>query len=86
VIVTGPSQTVLGSVTWKEIRRAVENGVIPFGGRLSNGVKASPQMLELAPGWHALGFSTTSVERASGQHSPHLLVIVEEASGVEDEI
>ena len=34
----------------------------------------------------ALGYSTTSVERASGQHNRKLLVIVEEASGVEDEI
>ena len=38
----------------------------------------------MAPGWQALGFSTTSVERASGQHARHLLAVVEEASGVED--
>ena len=41
-------------------------------------------MIEVAPGWHALGFSTTSVERSSGQHAKHLLTVVEEASGVED--
>src|SRR5208337_572423 len=43
-------------------------------------------MVEVSPGWHALGYSTTSVERASGQHAKDLLVIVEEASGVKDEI
>jgi len=83
-IITGPSQTVLGSVTFKEIRRALEGAVLPFGGKLSKGMKASPAVIEIAPGWHALGFSTTSVERSSGQHAEHLLAVVEEASGVED--
>src|SRR5271157_2133456 len=83
-ILTGPSQTVLGSVTFKEIRRCLERAVVPFGGKLSQGIKASPAKVEIQPGWHCLGFSTTSVERASGQHSPNLLAVVEEASGVED--
>jgi len=85
-IVTGPGQTTLGSITWKEIRRALESALIPFGGRISAGVKVSPLQLEVAPGWQALGFSTTSIERSSGQHSPQLLVVVEEASGVEEDI
>ena len=36
--------------------------------------------------WGALGYSTTSVERASGQHNRKLLVIGEEASAIEDAI
>ena len=83
-IITGPSQMVLGSVTFKEIRRCLDGAVIPFGGKLSSGLKASPAVIEVAPGWQALGFSTTSVERSSGQHAKHLLTVVEEASGVED--
>ncbi|MGO8898307.1 MAG: hypothetical protein ACLQU5_08140 [Isosphaeraceae bacterium] len=83
-IITGPSQTVLGSVTFKEIRRCLEGAVVPFGGKLTQGIKASPAKVEIQPGWQCLGFSTTSVERASGQHSPNLLAVVEEASGVED--
>jgi phage terminase large subunit len=86
VIVTGPGQTSIGSVTWKEIRRALDGAIMPFGGRLSAGIKTSPHIVEIAPGWQALGFSTTSVERASGQHAGQLLVIVEEASGVEEEM
>lgn len=88
VIVTGPSQTLLGSVTWKEIRNAVAGAVIPLGMTLSNGVKTSPQIcaVDSGRGWQALGYSTTSVERASGQHNRKLLVIVEEASGVLDPI
>ena len=75
---------VLGSVTFKEIRRCLDGAVLPFGGKLSSGIKASPAVIEIAPGWQALGFSTTSVERSSGQHAKHLLAVVEEASGVED--
>ena len=41
-IITGPSQMVLGSVTFKEIRRCLEGAVLPFGGKLSSGIKASP--------------------------------------------
>ena len=85
VIVTGPTQTVIGSVTWKEIRRAIAACPLPPP-RISSGIKASPALVEIAPGWQALGYSTTSVERASGQHAKDLLVIVEEASGVADEI
>ena len=85
VIVTGPTQTVIGSVTWKEIRRAIAACPLPPP-RISSGIKASPALVEIAPGWRALGYSTTSVERASGQHAKDLLVIVEEASGVEEEI
>ena len=83
VIVTGPSQTLLGSVTWKEVRRALPRLA---SARLSKGVKTSPQQVDCGGGWQALGFSTTSIERASGQHNEHLLVVVDEASGVDDEI
>lgn len=87
VIVTGPSQTLLGTVTWKEIRKALDGARFPMGARTSLGPKASPQTVTLPGiGWQALGYSTTNVERASGQHNRKLLVVVEEASGVEPEV
>jgi hypothetical protein len=87
-ICTAVSQTLLSTVTWKEVRRAVEGSPLlrALKLRLSSGVKASPQFLEVRPGWHALGYSTTTVERAAGQHAPDLLAIINEASGVPDEI
>ena len=33
----------------------------------------------------AIGFSTSTIERASGHHAANMLVIIDEASGVEDE-
>lgn len=86
VIVTGPSQNLLGSVTWKETRRAIDGARLPLGLTASQGIRCSPLRLRVKGDWGALGYSTTSIERASGQHNRRLLVIVEEASGVEDEI
>lgn len=85
VVVTGPGQTILGSVTWKEIRKAIEGSPFRMGASISKGIKTSPHTVTLGTGWQALGYSTTSVERASGQHNRELLVVVEEASGVEDD-
>ncbi len=83
VIVTAPTQRTLGSVTWKEVRRAKPKLATA---KFSRGISASPQRVCCCGDWEALGFSTTNIERASGQHNPQLLVIVDEASGVEPEI
>ena len=49
-IVTGPSQTLLGSVTLKEMRRAIDGCRLPFRPRITGGIKASPAMVEMRPG------------------------------------
>jgi hypothetical protein len=86
VIVTAPSQTLLGSVLWKELRRADDRSRIPLGIKISQSVHGSPLRVQVKSDWGALGFSTTSVERASGQHNGKLLVVGDEASGIADEI
>jgi hypothetical protein len=86
VIVTGPTQQQIGSIVWKELRRAVSGVDIPFTAHITAAIQASPQQVNLGSGWGALGFSTKSVERASGQHAGELLVLVIEGSGVEEEI
>jgi hypothetical protein len=83
VIVTAPSQTLLGSVVWKELRKALKSALLPLKARVSTGMKTSPLVVELDNGWSALGYSTNCVERASGQHAGELLVVAEEASGLE---
>ncbi len=84
VIVIGPGQRTLGSVTWKEVRQAVQHS--PFRNllpaRISQAIGATPQFLLLGDR-AALAYPATTIERASGQHAANLLVIAEEASGLE---
>lgn len=86
IITTGPSQTSLGTITWKELRNACDNSKVPLGMFISSGAKTSPLICAVdgRSGWQALGYSTNNVERASGQHNAKLFVVVGEASGVED--
>jgi hypothetical protein len=86
VRVTGPTQQQIGSIVWKEIHRAVAGSNLPYHPHITASVQASPQQVVLGPGWEALGFSTRSVERASGHHAGELLVLVIEGSGIEQEI
>src|SRR6478752_2245113 len=86
VVVIGPSQRQLGSVTFKEVRRALKAMPWPTRAKVTSSVGATPQLVTLGEGWMALGYATDSVERASGQHAGQLLVIVEEASGVAPEV
>ncbi|HWE35652.1 MAG TPA: hypothetical protein VG406_03705 [Isosphaeraceae bacterium] len=83
-VTTGPSQTLLGTVTWKELRRAVDGAPIPLGLEVTRAAKASPLLARLGEGWQAIGLASNSLERLSGQHEVDLLAIVEEASGVEE--
>ena len=83
VIVTGPSQTLLGLVTWK--RCDVRHHDLHPRDVARESERARSRLIA-ATDRQALGFSTTSIERASGQHNANLLVIVDEASGVDDEI
>jgi phage terminase large subunit len=87
VIATAPSQTLLGSVVFKEIRRALRRSKVPLPGTISESPRASPQTLTLDPaGWQVLGLATRGIERLSGQHETNLLVVVDEASGLEEEL
>ena len=85
VYICGAGQTQIGSVLFKEIRRAVQNcpfwkaGLLPM--TISPGIKSSPATATIRPGWGALGFSTSTIERASGHHARHMLVIVDGGIG-----
>lgn len=88
VITTGPDHRQVVSVLWKEVRRALRSARAPLGyDHLTRGY-GSPQRLQVRSGteWQALGFACKSEEGLSGQHAGDLLVIVDEASGVEERI
>jgi hypothetical protein len=86
VVVTAPTQNQVGSICWKEVRKAARGLRYLPQAKISNAVQSSPQQVNLGTAWQALGFATKSVERASGQHAGALLVLVIEGSGIEDEI
>jgi hypothetical protein len=87
VVCTAPSQNLLGTVLFKELRRAVGKSRIPLGGTITDSPKASPQTWLLDnQGWECLGIATKGVERLSGQHNADLLQIIDEGSGIEPEI
>ena len=54
VVVTGPGQSILGSVTWKNVRGAINGSPFKLGARISQGIKTSPHTVTLGNGWQAL--------------------------------
>lgn len=77
VITTGPSDRQVKVILWRELAKAHGQSRWPLGG------KVLVQELRLAEDRYALGFATTGdPERFSGFHSPNILVIVDESSGV----
>ena len=81
VVSTGPSNTQIEEVLWKEVRECHRRSCVANLGRLT----ANPQKLDFGNGHHALGYSTNKAERLQGHHAKGpVLVVVDEASGVED--
>ncbi len=87
VVTTAPSQTLLGTVLFKELRRAHSRSIVPLPGRITDSANASPQTLIVDNAGHqVLGIATRGVERLSGQHAGDLLQVIDEASGIEPDI
>ena len=82
VITTAPTDRQVKHLLWSEIRTAHSTASLPLGG--------SPllQELKLADDHFALGFTAPEREsdRFQGFHSPSILVIADEASGISPEI
>lgn len=80
VITTAPTFTQVRDLLWPEMHRAIANapaGLFPL---------PDQTRLEIAKDWYAVGISTDRPERFQGQHAEHLLLIVDEASGVDERI
>lgn len=79
-LTTAPTDRQVKRLLWKELRQGYYASSGFFGGELFD------TRLHLADGWEALGLSTEDAESFSGWHDERVLVVVDEASGVEDEI
>lgn len=82
VLTTAPTDRQVKKILWKEIATLHRGAVKRLDGQLLT------QELKIAPDWFAMGFTSRDYdpERFQGFHAPHLLVVVDEASGVTQDI
>lgn len=78
VITTAPTGRQVEKLLWGEIRKAHKDARIELGGEIFT------TEVRIEEGWYAIGFSTDESEKFQGFHSPHMLVIVDEAGGVSE--
>lgn len=80
VITTAPTFLQVEDILWKEIASLYNKSKYPLGGSL---LKTNLTMTDET---FAMGISTNEVYRFQGFHSPHMLVVIDEAAGVPPEI
>lgn len=80
VVTTAPTFSQVRDLLWSEINSAVmraPEGLFP---------KPDTTRLTINNSWFAVGLSTDRPERFQGHHAEHLLLVVDEASGVHEDI
>lgn len=86
VITTAPTHNQVEEILWREIRNAYASRKIPID------AEPTKTRLEFEEKWFALGFSTrpdtvtSEATRFQGFHNEHLLVIFDEAAGIDPRI
>lgn len=80
VITTAPTFRQVEDILWRELRNAKSKAIVPLTGRLN---KTS---LDLSEEWFAIGLSTNEPDRFQGYHAEHILLVVDEAAGVDEQI
>ncbi len=81
VITTAPTNRQVEELLWREMRNAYHKAKVPLGGRFYDIPKWNLTDTE-----YALGLSTKDPNAFQGHHSENLLVIVDEAAGVAENI
>lgn len=80
VVTTAPTFSQVRDLLWSEINSAVARapeGLFP---------PCDATRLTISRSWFAVGLSTDRPERFQGHHAEHLLLVVDEASGVHEDI
>ncbi len=80
VITTAPTWNQVRQILWSEIRRLHSASRVPLGGRVLE------ERIRLGDDAFAIGISTDEAERFQGFHAESVLVILDEAPGVREEI
>lgn len=80
VITTAPTWRQVENILWAEIRLQHQQSFKPLGGLVLQ------TQIKIADNWFALGLSTDEPARFQGFHSSHLLLIFDEAAGIDKSI
>lgn len=80
VITTAPTFTQIKEILWREIKDAHSGSKFELPGKVLD------TTLNLDDQWFAIGRSTNDPTRMQGFHSPHVLVVGDEASGIPRDI
>ena len=81
-ITTAPGDRQVKKEMWGEIEKAYFGAKVPLGGRFY----PRSARYELGAKWGMLGFATDKPGRFSGYHAPYILIIIDEASEIEEYI
>ena len=81
-ITTAPTQRQVRNLLWREIRRIYFKNTALF----PPSTILTRTSLELSPNHYAMGLSTDSPERFQGFHEENILFVVDEASGVHEDV
>ena len=84
IVTTAPTADQLANVLWRAVFGALERAPTEFLGE-SMRTTRQPLLIEKSKESYAIGLSTTKMEGSTGHHSEDLLVLVDEASGVDDD-
>ena len=80
VLSTTPTFRQVRHVLWRQIRRLYRRAPDVLGGKILD------TRWELADDRYAIGLSADTADQFQGFHSPNMLIVVDEAEGLSDEI
>jgi phage terminase large subunit len=80
VITTAPTFRQVQDILWREVRAARAKAIVDLGGQ------TNLTSINLGENWFAVGLSTDDPTRFQGYHAVNILVIVDEAAGVDEAI
>lgn len=80
IYTTAPTFRQVKKVLWKEIRKIVKRSSVPLGGKLLD------TEWKIDDDWFAMGFSPKDPDAVHGTHAKNILVVLDEAQGIEQEV
>ncbi len=83
VLSTAPTWRQVEKLVWKEVRAGYKKSKVPLGGHI---LPKSPEIQIIQDEWYAMGLSTNDPDRFQGYHEKYILVVVDEAAGVPEDI